>query len=180
AVAFAMGRCDAASPALAAPRHEAREAAAAARRLDDTFRTYLAERGAKGLPLAEVAALVTGVAGLRLAAEAVQDLWSRDEGGAGDRAAARAQLVAGAAVVAGWYEQLASGLLGTGAVPAPLARDGLRDGPLFDALDRDLSGADHRASATAVRMIWTGDHLDAARRLQETLVGPAGRVAELR
>src|SRR5581483_10320370 len=79
AVAFAMGRCDAASPALAAPRHEAREAAAAARRLDDTFRTYLAERGAKGLPLAEVAALVTGVAGLRLAAEAVQDLWSRDE-----------------------------------------------------------------------------------------------------
>jgi len=24
-----------------------------------------------------------------------------------------------------------------------------------------------------VRVIWTGDHIDAARRLQETLVGPA-------
>jgi hypothetical protein len=24
-----------------------------------------------------------------------------------------------------------------------------------------------------VRMIWTGDHLDAARRLQDALVGPA-------
>jgi hypothetical protein len=29
-------------------------------------------------------------------------------------------------------------------------------------------------------MIWTGDHLDAARRLQATLVGPARAVTELR
>jgi hypothetical protein len=29
-----------------------------------------------------------------------------------------------------------------------------------------------------VRMIWTSDHLDAARRLQETLVGPAGVAAQ--
>ena len=28
-------------------------------------------------------------------------------------------------------------------------------------------------SATAVRMIWTGDHLDAARRMQPALVEPA-------
>jgi hypothetical protein len=27
--------------------------------------------------------------------------------------------------------------------------------------------------ATAVRMIWTGDHLDAVRRLQRFIVGPA-------
>ena len=45
-------------------------------RLDDTFRGYLAERGAKKVPLAEVTALVTGVAGLRLAADAVIDLRS--------------------------------------------------------------------------------------------------------
>jgi hypothetical protein len=29
-----------------------------------------------------------------------------------------------------------------------------------------------------VRMIWTGDHLDAARRLQRIIVGPARATAE--
>ena len=68
--------------------------AAAARRLDDTFRGYLAERGAKPVPLAEMTTLVTGVAGLRLAADAVLDLWQRDDGSpAGDRAAARHELL---------------------------------------------------------------------------------------
>ena len=57
-------------------------AAAAARRLDDAFRGYLAERGAKPVPLAEVTSLVTGVGGLRLAADAVLDLWQRDDGSA--------------------------------------------------------------------------------------------------
>jgi hypothetical protein len=37
----------------------------------------------------------------------------------------------------------------------------------------DLLGRDGNATATAVRMIWTGDHLDAARRMQEALVEPA-------
>jgi len=50
-------------------------AAAAARRLDDAFRGFLAERGTKQLPLADVATLLTGVAELRLTADAVRDLW---------------------------------------------------------------------------------------------------------
>ena len=49
---------------------------------------------------------------------------------------------------------------------------------LVDAVRRDLQGADGKASATAVRMIWTGDHLDAARRLQRLIVEPAGVSAE--
>ena len=78
----------------AEPTDESSRAAAAARRLDDTFRGYLAERGAKPVPLAEVTSLVTGVGGLRLAADAVLDLWRRDDGAAaGDRAAARAELL---------------------------------------------------------------------------------------
>ena len=99
-------------------------AAAAARRLDDTFRGYLAERGAKPLPLADVTALVTGVAG-------------------------------------------------QGEVPTPLDPDQLADGRLVDAVAHDLRDRDGHATATAVRVIWTGDHLDAVRRLQTTLVGPA-------
>ena len=43
---------------------------------------------------------------------------------------------------------------------------------------RDLRDEDGRASAVAVRIIWTGDHLDAARRLQDGLVEPARAVTE--
>jgi hypothetical protein len=174
AVAFGMGRCDAAAAPHPSPTVESSRAASSARRLDDTFRTYLAERGAKHVPLSEVTALVTGVAGLRLAADAVLDLWQRDDGAAdGDRAAARRELVAGAEVVSGWYERLAGSLAGAGEVPQPLPREVIDDARLLDALARDLSGASRRASATAVRMIWTSDHLDAALRLQHTLVDPA-------
>jgi uncharacterized membrane protein YccC len=180
ATAFAMGRCDSGAPDLGAPLAEAARAAAAARRLDDTFRTYLAERSTKSLALAEVTNLLTGVAGLRLAAEAILDLWQRDQGSDGDRAAARHELVSSAGRVADWYEELAAGLSGGGRIPDPLAREGLGDGLLLGALERDLSGADHLASATAVRMIWTGDHLDAARRLQATVIDPARKAAARR
>ncbi|HMI69952.1 MAG TPA: hypothetical protein VK510_08155, partial [Solirubrobacteraceae bacterium] len=47
------------------------------------------------------------------------------------------------------------------------------DQRLVDAVGHDLRGEDGQATATAVRMIWTGDHLDAARRLQEMLAVPA-------
>ena len=60
----------------------------ASRRLDDAFRTYIAERGAKPIPLAEVTTLATGVVALRLAADAVLDLWLREAPGDGDAAPA--------------------------------------------------------------------------------------------
>jgi uncharacterized membrane protein YccC len=173
AVAFGVGRCDAGAPARAEPTEEAISAAASSRRLDDTFRGYLAERGAKPLPLAEVTSLVTGVAGLRLAADAVLDLWRSDRADGGDRAAARQALTSATARMTGWYGDFASSLTGRGAVPAPLAADAVADGRLVDAVGHDLRTADGQATATAVRVIWTGDHLDAARRLQVTLIEPA-------
>jgi hypothetical protein len=174
AVAFGMGRCDAGFPRHDVPDAQAARAAASARRLDDAFRTFLAERGAKRQPLADVIGLVTGVAGLRLAAEAVLELWRRDDGtGAAARSAARTELVESSNAVAGWYERLADGLLSARAVPDPLPDDDAGDRRLLDALRADLSGAAPAAVAAAVRMIWTADHLDAARRLQATLVEPA-------
>ena len=174
AVAFGMGRCDSGFPLHDVPDAQAARAAASARRLDDAFRTFLAERGAKRQPLADVIGLVTGVAGLRLAAEAVLDLWRRDDGnGAAARSAARSELVEDAHAVAGWYERLADGLLRARVVPDPLPDGDGADRRLLDALRADLSGARPEAVAAAVRMIWTADHLDAARRLQATLVEPA-------
>jgi uncharacterized membrane protein YccC len=52
AARFGIGRCDAVALPTPAPTEEAARAAAAARRLDDTFRSYLAERGAKPVPWA--------------------------------------------------------------------------------------------------------------------------------
>jgi hypothetical protein len=159
------------APALAS---DAARAAAASRRLDDAFRTYLAERGAKRFPLAYMAGLVTGVAGLRLEADAVVDLWRGDDGQAGgDVAAARHEILGTAERVTGWYNGLATTMVTGGELPQPLADDKTADGRLV----RDLLVDDGRASATAVRMIWTGDHLDVVRRLQAAIISPAGATA---
>ena len=119
--------------------------------------------------------LVTGVAGLRLAGDAVLDLWRRDDGdGGGDREAARAALVGGARP-----GHRAGTSASRRASPAPARcpircpRDGAVERRLLARSRADLGGGDRVAGATAVRMIWTADHLDAARRLQATLVDPA-------
>jgi len=179
AVAHAVACCDPTAGDSPPSRTLGLQAAASSRRLDDTFRGYLAERGAKTIPLAEVTALVTGVAGLRLAADAVIDLWTSDgavPAAVGDRAAARRELLASAEHLTAWYDRFAASLAGAGDVPEPLPSDDVADGRLLDAVAADLQDGDGHASATGVRVIWTGDHLDAARRLQEALVGPA-RVA---
>lgn len=77
-VEVGTSRCDGSTPVNAMPATERIQAAAAARRLDDAFRQFLNERGERALPLAEATRLVTVVAGIRLAADAVVDLWSRE------------------------------------------------------------------------------------------------------
>jgi hypothetical protein len=173
AARFGIGRCDSVALPAPAPTDAAARAAAAARRLDDTFRSYLAERGAKPVPLAEVTSLVTGVVGLRLAGDAVLDLWRQDGSGDGDRTAARQELFTSTEQMTRWYRDFAGGLTGDGRLPEPLKPDPLADQRLVDAVSHDLRGDDGQATGTAVRMIWTGDHLDAARRLQDSLIEPA-------
>jgi hypothetical protein len=173
AVSYGLGRCDGAVPAAAPPRTEAAEAAGAARRLDDIFRGYLSDRGTKTVPLAEVTSLVTGVAGIRLAADAVVELWSGAGPAQGDRAAARQVLADASARMTGWFDHFAAGLIGAEALPEALDRDQVADGRLIEAVAHDLGDGDGHATATGVRVIWTGDHLDAVRRLQASLVEPA-------
>jgi len=177
-VRFGMSRADPSTPASPALAGDAARAAAASRRLDDAFRTYLAERGAKRFPLADVTGLVTGVVGLRLEADAILDLWRGDDGQAGsDVAAARDEILGTTERVTGWYDGLASTMITGGELPEPLAHDTAADGRLVRAVRRDLLGDDGRASATAVRMIWTGDHLDVICRLQAAIISPARATA---
>ena len=172
AVRFGLGRCDAAAPAVPAPTDEAVRAAAAARRLDDALRTFLSERGAKPVPLAEVTSLVAGVVALRLAGDAVLDLWRGDAATGGDRTAARRVLMMSTEQMVRWYGEFAESLVATRDVPEPSPPDPLANRRLLAAVTGDLHGADRRA--IAVRMIWSGDHLDAARRLQALIAAPAG------
>src|SRR6202021_3289637 len=79
--------------------------------------------------------------------------------------------------VTGWYDGLATTMITGGELPQPLAHDKAADGRLIRAVRRDLLGDDGRASATAVRMIWTGDHLDVIRRLQAAIISPARATA---
>src|SRR5580692_3265329 len=169
-----VSRGDPGTSAFPALAGAAARSAAASRRLDDAFRTYLAERGAKPVPLADVAGLVTGVVGLRLEADAVLDLWRGDTGAAdGDAAAARHELLDTTERVTGWYDGLATIILTGGQLPQPLSHDKAADGRLVRDVRRDLLGDDGRASATAIRMIWTGDHLDVVRRQQMAIISPA-------
>ncbi len=179
AVAYGVGRCDPAGPQSPPPGREAVDAAAASRRLDAAFRGYLAERGSKPAPLAEIAGLVTGVTGVRLAADAVLDLWDGNGARGGNRSAARRELVGAARNMTSWYDHFAASLTGREDVPDPLASDQLADGRLVAAVGQDLRDSDGNATATGVRVIWTGDHLDAVRRLQDTLVEPARAAAAL-
>ncbi len=173
AVAYGASRGAGSVPASPAPAAEAVQAAAAARRLDDTFRSYLAERGSKPIPLADVTGLVTGVAGVRLAADAVLDLWDGDGAPEGARSAARRELLSAAEYMTSWYGHFAASLTLREPVPDPLAPDQVADGRLIEAVGEDLCRSGGQETATGVRVVWTGDHLDSVRRLQETLVEPA-------
>jgi uncharacterized membrane protein YccC len=176
AARFGVSRCarQPGAAAISAPLDDSIIAAAAARRLDDTFRTYLAERGAKPVPMAEITALLTGVASVRLAADAITELWLRDTAPEpGDRETARRELLAGADALHDWFDEFAASLTGARELPARRERDELADGRLIDAVRADLTCEDGQASATAVRVIWTGEHLDAVRRMQGALLVPA-------
>jgi hypothetical protein len=101
------------------------------------------------------------------------DLWKCDQATEGDRSAARTELQDRSAQVAAWYDDLAAGFTGLRPVPIPLGHDDKADSRLIESVRRDLQRQDGTATATAVRVIWTADHLDAARRLQTHLNAPA-------
>jgi uncharacterized membrane protein YccC len=158
----------------------ASRAAASARRLDDAFRGYLAERGHKRLSLAEVTSLLTGVAALRLTAEAVSAIWSRDEVDRIDVPRAQLEVIVSTERVTNWFAAMAQAFTGAGTVPRALPRDDSSEHRLVEALREDLatSGApDASAQAHAVRLVWTSDHVDGARRLQGLVEEPSRHAA---
>ncbi|MBR7839524.1 FUSC family protein, partial [Actinospica durhamensis] len=168
AVAYGLGRR---SGEQALPIPQERRAAATARRLDDAYRGYLAEHGAKPVTLASMTTLVSGVVRLRSEADAVVALWRR----AGEArlelagADARRELLTAADAVTGWYRGLAEGIERNAAVPGPIGNDPAAALRLAESVQRDLHDDAGEATANAVRMIWTGDYIESARLAQPNL-----------
>ncbi|WP_327371181.1 FUSC family protein [Streptomyces sp. NBC_01217] len=180
AIEYGVTRSDGLVPAAPTPEDERRNAAAAARRLDDAFRCFLAERGTKHIALADVTALMTTVAVLRLTADAIVDLWEQDDDGpTGDHTTARADIVRSGLQVCKWYQEAARALSGYGEVPERLTRDETADERLINAVRRDLFDGGGQGTSTAIRMIWTAGHIDVAQQLQMSVVGPARAAAAL-
>lgn len=177
AVDYGVSRCDRIPVPASLPASEARRAAAASRRLDDAFRTYLAERGTKRLPLSDLTTMVNAVAELRLTADAVLGLWSsvghRPEG---DRAQARQEVRGTAERMTDWFAQAAGALVGVDGPPQPASPDAAAGTRLVAALGRDLEGDSERGAAAAVRMIWTAQHVETARYLEAGVAGPVWKI----
>ena len=177
AVDYALAHCDVSGPAPipVLPATQSREAAASARRLDDAFRTYLAERGAKPMSLADTTTLVTGVVGLRLAADAVISLWldcgpTRPKS---DQTEAHRAILGATERVTDWYRGLADSIERRTPIPETVQWRPEAAARLVESVRTDLVDHDGQATATAVRLIWTGDHVDVARRLQSSIATAA-------
>lgn len=154
---------------------EGERAAAASRRLDDAFRTYLAERGAKPVPLSEVTTLVTGVAILRLSADAVADLWDQGLAVGDEWRVARERLDAATTEVVAWFAKFCEEFDQSGAARL-VGPDHPSDGGVKEAVRAQLVSSRSGDGAVALAFLWTADQLEAVRRL-EAKVAEAARSA---
>ncbi len=149
------------------PPGAAERAAAASRRLDDAFRTYLAERGAKPVPLADVTTLVAGVATLRLCAEAIVDLWNRPDTDDDSWRVAHERLRAAAEAEVAWYDDFAERFERGGEPGASQHQVNGRD--VTDAVRDELTRSVELNVAMAVKILWSADQLSIVQRLEPDL-----------
>ncbi len=158
------------------PAGDSERAAAASRRLDDAFRTYLAERGAKPAPLSDVATLVTGVTIVHFSADAIVDL--RDDGQRDDEewSIARQRLGEVSESIVEWYDEFAQRFDGEHTSSALSPQDST-EGQVVTAVREQLARANESDLTEAVRILWTAELLAAVQRLEASVVH-ASRVAE--
>jgi hypothetical protein len=167
----------------AEPPDAGRPAQAAGQRLDDALRQYLAERGAKQVPLAGVVALANGAARLRLAGGAIKRLHAdaSDDHAVHDGLRRPGELLAERThQVADWYTALARSFATPGARIPP--SDGVHTAPSFlevvlPAVD---GGRDAAAATHAEQLLWSGQYVGDLDQLRPYLLEPAAQVAKAR
>lgn len=155
------------------PEHA--EAVAAARRLDDAYRQYLGERGAKQVPQPVITRLLTGSARIRLTALTLDGL--PDLAAPGGPAplpevvAARATVTAECAAVESWFDRFASSLGSRSPLPPLLPPVDDRLAPeLVSAWDAVRRAGRRDGVIVVLRLLWVEERMDDLRRLQADLV----------
>jgi hypothetical protein len=173
-----VGRADDGTTTAAGARwtQERNAAMAAARRLDDAYRQYLGERGAKRMSLPVISRLVTGNARMRLTAVTLEGLPDLARPGAPapppEIAVARAGVSSECAAVRSWFDRFTASL-GTGSPavpPIPPVDDRLAPG-LADAWTAARSKGRREDVVAVLRLLWVEERMADLRRLQVDLAG---------
>ena len=166
------------------PSPDGKDRALAARqRLDNAFRQFLAEPGAKRIGMDDVAALAGAATQLRLVADSLEELATQDVHVPlpDDLLAAGAELRAVSDGVDLWYRTLGDLLAGRRTtVPSADPPDSQLPDDVVGHLRTGLDEADAAAAKHALLLLWSAQHLDSLRRVEPDLVEAAGTIAALR
>lgn len=162
----------AAAPTEAVMR-SGRAARAAADRLDDAFRQYLAEPSARRANLDSLGALVSGAVRLRLSAYSMSRLAPTPSEPAFRRCGE--SLTADAGSLDSWYLGFADAIEDRTELTPPPLRDG--DSLVVRCVSEALTSERGAGPDSALSLLWAGQHLDMLWRLGAELVEPAAELS---
>ncbi len=147
-------------------------------RMDTAFRQYLAERGAKNVPLESLTALANGATRLRLAGDAIAQLNSI---GTADRLDQPVDLLVDqTGHITDWYRTIGDILAG-GHSAVPKVDSVAANGSFLDVILPAIHGCgDPTRADMAERLLWSGQYVGDVNRMRVELVNPVGMVREIR
>ena len=151
-------------------------ALAAAQRLDDAYRQFLAERGAKQVPLPRVTRLLTGCAAIRRSALTLERLPVLATPGAPppirEVVVARTMVAESCGTVERWFGDVARSLDDPSKVmPAPQPMEARLPPELTDAWSAVRRAGRREGVFAVLRLLWVEERLDDLRHLQTELAG---------
>ncbi|HEY1486486.1 MAG TPA: FUSC family protein [Micromonosporaceae bacterium] len=150
-------------------------------RLDAAFRQYLAERGAKNVPLEGVTALANGATRLRLAGDAIAQLKVvNPDGNPAELGEPVSLLVDQTGRITDWYFTLGDILGGTeGELPA--VETTTANASFLDVVLPAIDGCgDPGRAMQAERLLWSGQYVGDVNRLRIELVKPTMKIRDAR
>jgi uncharacterized membrane protein YccC len=158
------------------PEQAAHAAGGAARRLDDAFRQYLAERSTKHMALERVTNLVAGATRVRRTALSLSAL-SRMTDGSGLRDGCAGALDGELQALHSWYTGLGNALLDGEPLPAQHQRDADGRRRVVQCALEAVAGGDELTIRPALALLWASQHLDNLWRLETHLTHPGAEEA---
>jgi uncharacterized membrane protein YccC len=158
----------------AAANVEVRRAGAAAARVDDAIRSYLADRGSKPFPLHEVNTVANGARRVRVVAEAIAS--TRADHLARGPHHDRDQVIAAADSAAQWYHNVAAVIEGSAAPEPPAAAEA--EAAVLSSVASNPATLGDANAERQLRKLWAiALHVDGVTRLQARLTEPLATLA---